>query len=107
MDDVVEEVGEEHVVQVITDNAANNKAASELLMQKWKNLFWTPCAAHYIDLMLEDFEKKIPLHKDTMATGKKITIYIYARTSLISLLNKFTKVGDLIRLDLPILPLLT
>jgi len=97
MDDVVEEVGEENVIQLITDNAANYKAAGELLMQKRKKLYWTPCAAHCIDLMLEDFEKKIPLHHDTIANGKKITTYIYSRTGLISLLHKYTKGTDLIR----------
>jgi hypothetical protein len=97
IDDVVEEVGEKNVVQIVTDNAANYKAAGELLMQKRSTLFWTPCAAHCIDLMLEDFEKKIPLHKDTIAKGKKITTYIYGRTSLICMLHKFTKNVDLIR----------
>jgi hypothetical protein len=97
IDDVVEEIGEENVVQIVTDNAANYKAAGELLMQKRANLYWTPCAAHCIDLMLEDFEKKIPLHKETIAKGKKITTYIYGRTSLLSMLHKFTKNVDLIR----------
>jgi hypothetical protein len=96
IDDVVEEIGEENVVQVVTDNAANYKAAGELLMQKRTKLFWTPCAAHCIDLMLEDFEKKIPLHKETISKGKKITIYIYGRTSLISMMHKFTNNVDLI-----------
>ncbi|KAK2352441.1 hypothetical protein QL285_096432 [Trifolium repens] len=96
IDDVVEEIGEENVVQVVTDNAANYKAAGELLMQKRSRLFWTPCAAHCIDLMLEDFEKKIPLHKETISKGKKITIYIYGRTSLISMMHKFTNNVDLI-----------
>ncbi|GAU36121.1 hypothetical protein TSUD_374840 [Trifolium subterraneum] len=68
MDEVVDEIGEENIVQVVTDNAANYKAADELLMQKRKHLYWTPCAAHCIDLMLEDFEKNIPLHKETIAT---------------------------------------
>ena len=77
MDDIVEEVGEEDVIQIVTDNATNYKAAWELLMQKRKKLYWTPCATHCIDLMLEDFEKKIPLHHDTIANGKKITTYIY------------------------------
>ncbi|GAU26503.1 hypothetical protein TSUD_361360 [Trifolium subterraneum] len=97
MDDVVEEVGEENVVQIVTDNAENYKETGELLMEKRSNLFWTPCAAHCFDLMLEDFEKKIPLHKETIAKGKKITTYIYGRTSLISMLHKFTKNVDLIR----------
>jgi hypothetical protein len=97
MDEVVDEIGEENVVQVVTDNAANYKAAGELLMQKRKHLYWTPCAAHCIGLMLEDFEKNIPLHKETIATGKRITTYIYSRTGLMSLLHYFTKGGDLIR----------
>ena len=53
LDEVVGEVGEELVIQVITDNAANYKRASELLMEKRKGLWWTPCAAHCIDLILE------------------------------------------------------
>ncbi|PNY07001.1 HAT family dimerization domain containing protein [Trifolium pratense] len=72
IDDVVEEVGEENVVQIVTNNAANYKAAGELLMNKRIKLFWTPCAAHCIDLMLEDFEKKISLHKETIAKVLRI-----------------------------------
>lgn len=34
IDAVVEEVGEDNVIQVVTDNAANYKAASEILMRK-------------------------------------------------------------------------
>ena len=34
LDDVVNFVGEENVVQVVTDNVANYKATGELLMQK-------------------------------------------------------------------------
>ena len=97
LDEVVEEVGEENVVQVVTDNTANYKAAGEMLMQKRKMLYWTPCAAHCIDLMLEDFEKKIPVHQETIPKGRKITSFIYSRTSLISLLQKETKGKELIR----------
>ncbi|QHO24890.1 uncharacterized protein DS421_12g376240 [Arachis hypogaea] len=97
IDEVVEEVGEENVVQVVTDNAANYKKAGQMLMEKRKNLYWTPCAAHCIDLMLEDFEKKLDLHKDTIAKGRKLTTYIYSRTSLISLLQQHTKGRDLVR----------
>ena len=58
LDEVVDKVGEESVVQLVTDNAANYKLAGEMLMQKRKCLFWTPSVAHCLDLMLEDFEKK-------------------------------------------------
>ena len=52
--DVVEEVD---VVQVITDNAANYVAIRRLLCAKYPTIFWTPCATHCIDLMLEDIGK--------------------------------------------------
>ncbi|XP_047166554.1 uncharacterized protein LOC124835629 [Vigna umbellata] len=97
LDDVVEFVGEENVVQVVTDNAANFKAAGELLMQKREKLYWTPCAAHCIDLIFEDFEKNLKVHELTIKKGRKITTYIYGRSMLISLLKKFTKGRDLIR----------
>ncbi|XP_050897332.1 uncharacterized protein LOC127104174 [Lathyrus oleraceus] len=73
INDIVEEVGEENVIQVVTDNAANYKVAGELLMEKRNTLYWTPCVAHCIDLMLRYFEKKISLHKDTISRDKKIT----------------------------------
>nr|KYP37281.1 hypothetical protein KK1_041536 [Cajanus cajan] len=100
MDSIVEEVGEDNVVQVVTDNAANYKAAGQMLMEKRKRLFWTPCAAHCVDLMLEDYEKKITIHEETIPKGKRITSFIYSRTSLISLLQHFTKGRDLVRLVL-------
>ena len=36
LDDIIEEVGEDNVVQIGTDNATNYKAAGELLMEKRK-----------------------------------------------------------------------
>ena len=95
--DIVEKVGEENVVQVITDNAANYKAAGQRLMEKRKRLYWTPCAAHCIDLILEDFEKKIKVHIQTIAKGRQITTYIDSRTVLISILRHYTKQRDLTR----------
>ncbi|PNX84021.1 HAT family dimerization domain containing protein, partial [Trifolium pratense] len=68
----VEQVGEENVVQIVTDNAANYKAAGAMLMEKRKKLYWTPCAAHCIDLMLEDFEKKTTVHRETISRGKDL-----------------------------------
>ena len=54
MDKVVEEVREEKVVKVVTNNEASFKVASMLLMEKRNHLFWSHYAAHCIDLMLED-----------------------------------------------------
>ncbi|KAF7824624.1 zf-BED domain-containing protein/DUF659 domain-containing protein/Dimer_Tnp_hAT domain-containing protein [Senna tora] len=97
LDGIVQQVDEENVVQVITNNASYFKAAGQMLMEKRKRILWTPCVAQCIDLMLEDFEKKISLHKSTIEKGRKITTFIYSRTPLISMLKNFTNGEDLIR----------
>ncbi|XP_006596862.1 uncharacterized protein [Glycine max] len=97
LDDVVKFVGEENVVQVIIDNAANFKAAGELLMHTRPYLYWTPCAAHCIDLILEDLEKHLKVHEVTIKKGRKITTYIYGKTMLISMIKKYTNGRDLVR----------
>ncbi|KAI5398935.1 hypothetical protein KIW84_064347 [Lathyrus oleraceus] len=97
IDVVVEEVGEDNVVQIVIDDTVNYKATGEMLMRKRNKLSWTPSAAHCLDLMLEDLEKKISVHEETIPKGKKITTFIYSRTSLISILHHHTKNKDLVR----------
>ncbi|XP_031374103.1 uncharacterized protein LOC116188771 [Punica granatum] len=97
IDDIVEQVGEENVVQIVTDNAVNYNAACEMLMEKRNKLFWTSCVAHCIDLMLKDLEKKIKVHELMIMKGRKITTFIYSRTLLITMLKYFTKGKDLIK----------
>ena len=53
---LMDKVVEENIVQVVTDNEASFKAAGRMLMEKRKHLFWSPCVAHCIDLMLEDID---------------------------------------------------
>lgn len=49
----ITQVGPEHVVQVVTDNAPNNMAAAKLLKEKRPKIFWSSCATHTVNLMLE------------------------------------------------------
>ncbi|RDX78304.1 hypothetical protein CR513_41443, partial [Mucuna pruriens] len=93
MNCIVEEIEEDNVVQVVTDNATNYKDAGQMLMTKRKGLFWTPYATYYT-------KKKIPIHEETITKGRIITTYIYSRTSLISVLQYFTKGRDLVRIDI-------
>ena len=46
LDEVVEEIGEENVVQDITDNAFNYVNVGMRLMEKRRRLWWTLYAAH-------------------------------------------------------------
>ena len=72
MDKVVDEVGEENVVQVVIDNETSFKVVGILLMEKRKHLFWSPCAADCIDLMFEDFGSMKQI-EETLDQAKMIT----------------------------------
>ena len=82
------------MVQIVTDNGSAFVKAGKLLMKKY-NLYWTPCAAHYIDLMFEDIGKR-----DTVAqligNGRKITNFIYNHGWLVAKMRKVCG-GDIVR----------
>lgn len=97
LDKVVEEMGEENVVQVITENTPSYKAAGKILEEKRRNLFWTPCASHCIDQLLGDF-MKIKWVVDCMEKGQMITRFIYNRIWLLHLMKtEFTDGQELLR----------
>ncbi|XP_031285832.1 uncharacterized protein LOC116144531 [Pistacia vera] len=97
LDKVVEEVGEENVVQVITDNTPSYKTAGKMLEEKRRNLFWMPCATYCIDKMLEDF-LKLKCVSECMEKAQKITKFIYNQISLLNLMKKeFTQEQELLR----------
>ncbi|KAI0526896.1 hypothetical protein KFK09_002489 [Dendrobium nobile] len=89
LDEVVEEVGDALVVQVVTDNASAYKAAGRMLMEKRPHLYWTPCAAHCIDLMLERLGQ-LPQHKSAILKAKFVSKFIYNHSWVLSLMRKFT-----------------
>ena len=96
LDEVVMQVGVENVVQVVTDNASNYVLAGKMLEEKHKTIFWTPCAAHCIDLMLEDIGKQSWI-KNNIEYAKNITKYIYNHSWVLSLMRKNTNNRELLR----------
>ncbi|XP_058006811.1 uncharacterized protein LOC131182164 [Hevea brasiliensis] len=92
----VERVREANVVQVVTDNASNCVLAGKLLETKCPHLYWTPCAAHCLDLMLEDIGKILKIH-NTIKRAVTLNGYIYIRSSVVNMLQHFTGERELIR----------
>ena len=76
LDAFVEQIGEVNVVQVISDNGSNYVFTGKLLEAKRPNLYWTPCATHCIDLVLEDIGK-IPRIAKTLERAIQLIGYIY------------------------------
>ncbi|XP_073021256.1 uncharacterized protein [Primulina eburnea] len=96
LDRFVECVGEKNVVQVITDNGSNYVLAGKLLQAKRPNLFWTPCAAHCIDLMLEDIGK-IEVVRKTISRAIALVGYIYNHGGVLHMMREFTGNRELAR----------
>ncbi|XP_075665771.1 uncharacterized protein LOC142635513 [Castanea sativa] len=99
-DSVVQEIGVEYIVQLITDNASAYKKARKKLQQKYGTLFWSPCAAHCIDLMLENIAnpKWFPLVDEAIKKAKKITKFIYNHGVVLDLMRQdFTNGRELCR----------
>ncbi|KAL7193205.1 hypothetical protein ACSBR2_024921 [Camellia fascicularis] len=50
---VIEEIGKENIVQIVTDNGSNFKAAGLTIENKYPHIFWTPCVVHSLNLALK------------------------------------------------------
>lgn len=75
VDKWIDEIGEEHVVQVVTDNASVNTTTSSLLRAKRLSIFWNGCAAHCLDVMLEDL-RKLELVEQTISAAKTCDCFL-------------------------------
>ncbi|XP_073109295.1 uncharacterized protein [Elaeis guineensis] len=96
LDRMVQKVGVENVVQVITNNASSYGLAGQLLEAKYPTLYWTPCAAHCVDLMLEDIGK-LPSIARTIKKAIELTGYIYNHSSVFNMMRKYTSQRNLLR----------
>ena len=96
VDKAIEDLGPENVVQVVTDNATNNMGAKKLLEEKRPQIFWTSCAAHTINLMLQGIGS-LTRFKRVVDQAKAFTIFVYGHTRTLECLRYFTEGKELVR----------
>ncbi|KAJ9552579.1 hypothetical protein OSB04_016624 [Centaurea solstitialis] len=77
-------------------NVSNNVLAGKLVEEKYPHIYWTPCAAHCIDLMLEDIFKLSHLKK-ALERAILVNTYIYNWTLLLNMMQDFTGKRDMVR----------
>jgi hypothetical protein len=85
----------DNVVQVVTDNASN-MGAKEMLKNKRTKIFWTTCAIHTINLMVEAIGK-LKQFGPTITKAKEMTIFLYAHHATLVLMRLHTKKRDIVR----------
>ncbi|RYR59206.1 hypothetical protein Ahy_A05g025039 [Arachis hypogaea] len=94
--EVIEWIGFDNVVHVVTDNAANYVAAGRLISKKFENIHWSPCAAHCLNLILKDISS-MP-HISSLAThASKITVFVYNHTVFLSWLRQKDNWKEIVR----------
>ena len=83
-------------MQVVTDNASNNMGAKVMLKDKRPKLFWTSCATHTINLMVEAVAK-LKHFGSTITKAKEMTTFLYAHHTTLALMRSYTKKRDIVR----------
>ena len=69
-----------------------------MLQKNRPNFYWIPCAAHYIDLILEDIGK-LPNIKRTLERAISLNGYIYNHSGLLNIMRQLTVLRELLRLS--------
>eukprot|EP01018_Ginkgo_biloba_P023940 Gb_40224 [translate_table: standard] len=87
LEDAVLEVGEENVVQIVTDSASNCIGASKMIMARFKTIYWIPCVAHCMDLLLHDLGK-LPWVNEAIRREKLIANFIVNHRLTLSIYRK-------------------
>ncbi|XP_026386169.1 uncharacterized protein LOC113281596 [Papaver somniferum] len=92
---VIDEVGVQNVVQIVTYTTAGSmEAVGKQMTEKYKSIFWTVCASHCIGLMLE----KIGMlgTERVLSKAKAIAKFIYSHETVLNLMRKHTGGVDLV-----------
>lgn len=87
-----------NVIQIITKSEERYINVANKLRDALPSVFWTPCAAHCIDLILEDF-KKLDWINNILEQAKSISRFVYNYDFLLNMLRRYTNGIDLIDIE--------
>ncbi|CAN1340056.1 hypothetical protein LINPERPRIM_LOCUS38716 [Linum perenne] len=86
-DSVIQWVGVQNVVQVVTDNVVNYVAAGKMINARYKHIYRTPCVAHTVNLVFKDI-CALPHIDRLVKSASKITTFLYNHGALLHWLRE-------------------
>ncbi|CAI5479976.1 unnamed protein product [Closterium sp. Yama58-4] len=89
-------VGDRKVIQVVMDNASNNKRAADMLRDGFPQVFFTNCAAHVLDLMLHDMGN-IRVVKRVLTQVHRVVMMVKGSASAVVLFREVFSKLSLVR----------
>ena len=87
LEEYIEAVGPHNVVQICSDNASAMLGAMDKVVEDYPHIYKQGCAAHVIDLLLEDWGKE-PTYKQLILMAKRICVFIKNRHMTLSLFRQ-------------------
>ncbi|XP_052622341.1 uncharacterized protein LOC128127706 [Lactuca sativa] len=94
--EIVEMVGQKNVVQIVTDNAANYKLAGNMLCERYTFITWSPCAAHCLNLVLNDVSE-LDNVQSLVTLSSRVTVFVYNHKWPLNWLRKRVGWTEIIR----------
>ncbi|XP_024007322.1 uncharacterized protein LOC112083479 isoform X2 [Eutrema salsugineum] len=95
-DSIIQDIGQEHIVQIIMDNSFTYTGISNHILQTYGGIFVSPCASQCLNMILEDFSK-VDWVNQCILRAQVITKFVYNNSSVLDLLKKLTGGQDIIR----------
>ncbi|XP_024535905.1 uncharacterized protein LOC112348086 [Selaginella moellendorffii] len=92
---VIQEVGKETVVQVITDNASNCVQMGELMTAEYPHILHSRCVCHVLDLLFEDIGS-LSWVKPLVKCCNEVVTFITKKPHVLALFQKLSN-RDLIK----------
>ena len=87
MERFIEQVGPHNIVQVCTDNDRSMLNASKIITEKYPHIYMQGCAAHAMDLLLEDWRKATWI-KETVEKVKLLVKFVKKRHMPLAVFRK-------------------
>jgi Protein of unknown function (DUF 659)/hAT family C-terminal dimerisation region len=87
MEKFIEQVGPHNIVQICTDNASSMLKASQIIIKKYPHIYVQGCAAHAMDLLLEDWGKTTWI-KETLHKAKYLVKFVKNRQMPLAVFRK-------------------
>eukprot|EP00253_Pinus_taeda_P034875 PITA_34875 len=90
---VIEDVGVDSCVQIITDNAPVCEAAGMIVEAKYPQVFWTPCIVHSLNLALKSIASDVLWIGNIIEDARHIRNFMKNHTNALTIYKEYTNLS--------------
>eukprot|EP00253_Pinus_taeda_P032925 PITA_32925 len=90
---VIEDVGVDSCVQIITDNAPVCKVAGMIVEAKYPQVFWTPCIVHSLNLALKSIVSDVLWIGSIIENARHIRNFVQNHTNALTIYKEYSNLS--------------